>query len=388
MAPVRRRSVFFVGGFDPRAPATYHALYREQAALQAQAGGLELQVGPRRRLPSGNAAWQVRAPQAGVDTRYEILRWDGLVRSHWTQSRWRLWMDVLTATLRAPGAGVLVRLLQRHRRPAVVMALPFLLGLAATVGVPLLAWGVAAFGGLLPAAAVAMLCWAGLLHLHRAWSSDWIGRSFAFTMRLARGQVPALEPLLERHADTVAERLRSGVDDEVLVVGHSSGSLLAASIAARALARLDRAPASPLALLTLGQCIPMLGLAPDAHRFRGELRTLATAEGLSWVDIASPADACCFALTDPLAASGIDAPLRPPGQPLLRSPRFHLMFDVAEYGLRKRDRFALHFQYLMAGQRPACYDYFALTAGPLRLEERVAREGDSPGGCDGGAGGN
>ncbi|MEO5671128.1 MAG: hypothetical protein ABIR26_10595, partial [Ramlibacter sp.] len=78
MSPVRRRCVFYVSGFDPKGAGHYHALYKDQAALQAQAGGLVLDVGPRQRLAGGNPFWEVRAVEEGVEvqTHYEFMRWD------------------------------------------------------------------------------------------------------------------------------------------------------------------------------------------------------------------------------------------------------------------------------------------------------------------------
>jgi hypothetical protein len=33
----------------------------------------------------------------------------------------------------------------------------------------------------------------------------------------------------------------------------------------------------------------------------------------------------------------------------------------------------MHLQYLMAGQRPVFYDYFAITAGPMSMADRMDR---------------
>jgi hypothetical protein len=54
----------------------------------------------------------------------------------------------------------------------------------------------------------------------------------------------------------------------------------------------------------------------------------------------------------------------------MMSPRFHLMFEPALYAQMVKNKRRMHIQYLMAGQRPVLYDYFAITAGPLRLTER------------------
>jgi hypothetical protein len=49
------------------------------------------------------------------------------------------------------------------------------------------------------------------------------------------------------------------------------------------------------------------------------------------------------------------------------------MFDPAVYAQMVRNKRRMHMQYLMAGERPVLYDYFALTAGPLTLAQRLAR---------------
>lgn len=55
------------------------------------------------------------------------------------------------------------------------------------------------------------------------------------------------------------------------------------------------------------------------------------------------------------------------------SPRFAEMFDASAHRALKRDKFKLHFQYLMAGERVTDYDYFAITAGGRYLAERFAQ---------------
>ena len=49
------------------------------------------------------------------------------------------------------------------------------------------------------------------------------------------------------------------------------------------------------------------------------------------------------------------------------SPRFAEMFDASAHRALKRDKFKLHFQYLMATDLPVPNDYFAITAGPKPL---------------------
>ena len=50
------------------------------------------------------------------------------------------------------------------------------------------------------------------------------------------------------------------------------------------------------------------------------------------------------------------------------------MFSPTRYASIKRDRFHLHFQYLMASELPGDYDYTAITAGPQTLGARFASQ--------------
>ena len=46
---VRRRHVFYLSGFDPKGASYYHALYRAEAAQQAEVNGHTIEVSPRHR---------------------------------------------------------------------------------------------------------------------------------------------------------------------------------------------------------------------------------------------------------------------------------------------------------------------------------------------------
>lgn len=385
MTRVRRRCVFYLGGFDPKGAPHYHALFRQQAALQQSAGGPLLEVGERRKLPSGNSCWTVRAVDDGgpVETHYEFMRWDDIVRAHWPRHAAQLWRDVIVTTLFYLRTGALWKMFRLSWPPVVALVVPFLLAVAVLTLVPLVSvgtaflalrttgsgWAAAACG--LGAALPLLLAAVGA---ESRWNMAWMMRSYAFTRLQATGRVPALEARLDAFAEQLAHRLREGVDHEVLVVGHSSGAILACAVVARALKRLpDRPESAELSLLTLGQWIPLLGTVPSAQRFRRELAVLATHPRLAWVDFSAPPDGCCFALSDPIQGCGLHVPARLPDRPKLLSPRFSAMFDPADYRALRADRLRLHFQYLMASAHDSGYDYFRITAGAKTLERRFRR---------------
>ena len=385
--PVRRRTVFYIGGFDPKGAAHYHALYRDEAAKQALVSGLNIDVGKRQKSANGNAFWSLQAPGldgTNVQTRYEIMRWDDIVRQHWPRNQVRLVWDMLTTTALNLRTGALWHMFKLSWPPVIALVAPVALLLAVLLGAPLLAWSMFAalqgLGGLLAAlAAAGTLCgalWAGL-KLQQKYSMLWMMRSYAFTAEQARGQVPALDERLAEHARTLLAAVASGQTDEVLLVAHSSGSIMAASVLAKAL-QLDpalgrqSAQNTTVSLLTLGQWIPLLGCLPQASAFRAELQRLASADGVDWIDFGAPPDGCCFALVDPIAACGVVPTVAHTDRPKLLSPRFADMFAAPDYAALRRDRFRIHFQYLMASERAVPYDFFAITAGHLTLAQRFA----------------
>jgi hypothetical protein len=291
---------------------------------------------------------------------------------------------VLTTTVFNLRHGALQAMYELSWPPALALFMPFLLLIGVLAGAPLLAavagwvgWEMLdnVFAGLAAGgAAAAAVLWIGLA-LESRYSMYWMMRSYAFTARQATGRTPDLEARLDALAQRLAQRLAERCDDEVLVVGHSSGAIMAAAIVARSLRQLParaEGAAPALSLLTLGQWIPLLGLLPQAEGFRTELSELATVPGLDWIDFSAPPDGCCFALTDPIAGSGLAPAGRLPDRPKLLSPRFAEMFDPAGYQALRRDKFKMHFQYLMAAPRPVEYDFFRITAGARTLGARFA----------------
>jgi hypothetical protein len=189
---------------------------------------------------------------------------------------------------------------------------------------------------------------------------------YAFSARWRGAHPPNQSTRISEFADHILKALTEGAADEVLVVGHSSGAHLAIS----ALAQLFRdgrlqVESPPLALLTLGQVVPMVSFLQDAHELRADLDLLSTQEGITWVDVTAPGDGCAFAVCDPVAVSGV----APVDQcwPLVLSAAFTQTLSPELWRALRWRFFRLHFQYLCAFDRPGDYDYFRITAGPQTL---------------------
>ena len=163
---------------------------------------------------------------------------------------------------------------------------------------------------------------------------------------------------------------QSNEADELAVVGHSNGGVIASAIMARAL-ELDpdlgqRGPR--LVLLTLGSLMPAVALHPAARRMRNIVRRLAIAPTLAWVDCQSRKDVMCFANFDPVEGIGVHVGAQR-CNPRLWRVSFKEMISPEDYGRFRWNHFRVHFQYIMAGDRPAPYDYILLVGGPMAIAE-------------------
>jgi hypothetical protein len=75
---------------------------------------------------------------------------------------------------------------------------------------------------------------------------------------------------------------------------------------------------------------------------------------------------------DPIVGHGIDAgPAR--RNPTIVPVRFREIIKPEHYNLFRWKFFRVHFQFVMANERPHPYDFFMIVCGPVGLRERMAR---------------
>ena len=375
-APVRRRRVFYIPGYDPIPPRRYRELYRKESAAQAGISGYEISI-----LPSEakvRFGWGVKAGMDGaeVETQVEVLVWSDIVKDSMDQGILATYAQLVRTAVTYIGTGALFRLMRLRKGPVIAALYP--------VGFLLTQFGLALLAAWILGQGLALLhplaAWGGLVvvPLILEWFRRMDGRFFAYYLmhdyaysaRHMGANPPELEARMAEFSAEIAQALQGG-SDEVLVVGHSSGAHLGVSI----LADLIRAGQVPvegpaLAFLSLGQVVPMVSFLPRAHRLRADLAYLSTREELFWLDVTAPGDGCAFALCDPVSVSGV----APEGKrwPLVISAAFTQSLSAERWRALRWRFFRLHFQYLCAFDRPKDYDYFRITAGPQTLAQRFA----------------
>ncbi|AXC51123.1 hypothetical protein DRW48_06695 [Paracoccus suum] len=385
-APVRRRKVLYLPGYDPIPPRRYRELYRREGADQAAISGYALTLGARR--DRTGFGWGVTGKFDGqiTEAEIEVLAWSDVVAASMGRSILATYGQLAKTAWAYIGSGALWRLMRLRRGPVIAALYPVavLLGqlLLALIVAGVVWWLVARVLprfwpiGIIPAAGALWGILAGFRRLDGRLLAYYLMHDYAFTAGDGGAYPPALQDRLTRFTDRLGT-IAAEDWDEVLLIGHSSGAYLAISVMAAHL-RAGPPPERPaLGLLTLGHVVPMAAFLPRAAQLRRDLHELAGRQDIAWVDVTAPGDACSFGLCDPVAVCGV-AP-DPQHLPLVMSAAFTQTLSPQRQAELKNRWFRLHFQYLCAFDRPGDYDYFAITAGPRSLASRFAGRPPSPG---------
>lgn len=392
--PVRKRRVFYIPGYDPIHPRRYRELYRKEGADQAAVSGYDIALKPK--TGQGPYGWHVDAVMDGaaVQADIEVLVWSDIVRDSMGKSIPATYGQLIRTAWTYIASGALWRLMRLRKGPVIAALYPVLfllvqLLLALAAG-HLVGSALVYLSGFLPIRGdgtvfgahmmlenilyllgLAISAWAVLNWFKRhdgRFFAYYLMHDYAYSARWRGANPPELEARMGEFSDLIADALNADTD-EVLIVGHSSGAHLAVSILSD-LIRDGRVPLNGPALgfLSLGQVVPMVSFLPDAYRLRADLAYLSTRGELFWLDVTAPGDGCAFALCDPVAVTGG----APAGKrwPIVISAAFTQTLSPERWNELKRRFFRLHFQYLCAFDRPADYDYFRITAGPMTLSAR------------------
>ena len=376
---VFRRKVFYIPGYDPIHPRRYRELYRKEGATQARITGYDLALSPRK--GTGPYGWRV-ATTIGqrTEAEVEVLVWSDLVRSSMQQGIPATYLQLVRTAWAYIGSGALLRLMRLRKGPMIaalypigLLILELLLALLAAAGLYRLGALIhTALGAGLGLAAIPLILQLFRRHDNRVFAY-YLMHDYAYSAQ-SRGANP---PELEARMADFAARIRAALTgcDEVLVVGHSSGAHLAISILSDMIRAGLPAGHPALALLTLGQVVPMVSFLPKATRLRRDLAYLSARAEITWIDVTAPGDGCAFALCDPVAVTGV----APDGKrwPLVISAAFTQTLSPERWKALRWRFFRLHFQYLCAFDRPGDYDYFQITAGPRTLADRYRNRAPS-----------
>jgi hypothetical protein len=384
---VQHRHIIYVQGYDPRGLAQYYRMFRTELRKFGRLYQLAATISRPEVTPDGEtASWTIETKAGDWQTRtsYDFLRWEDLIKRDLAAPIWGTVFHAMWIYWRLMFGGTIARFWKAHWRFATFITYPhFVLFLEAlliagisyafeqgldALGIPD-PFSMAAAAALFVALLGTMLKYTEnqtyLLYL----LSDTI-----WTWEFSHRQRPEWDARIDRFAQHLADVTRTSDAEEIVVVGHSSGSFLGAEILARAL-KLDPnlgRHGPRVVLLTIGGNFPIVGFHAASTAFRDHLRLLAIEPSIDWIDCQSRKDVMNFFPFDPITGHGIDAGAAR-RNPTIVPVRFRDIIKPEHYNRFRWKFFRVHFQFVMANERPHAYDFFMIVCGPVPLRERMAR---------------
>jgi len=383
---VQLRHIIYVQGYDPRGLAQYYRMFRTELRKFARLYELSATLGrPQSSCNDEIASWTIESKTADWHTRtaYDFLRFEDFIQHDLASPIWRTVVQAVWIYWRMVLGGTIAQFWRANWRFATFITYPHLMLLCEALCAAGFAFvfekGLAAIGipDLLGIPAATALCFA-LLGAALKYSENqtyllYLLCDTIWTWEFSHRQRGEWDERIDRFARYLCDVARSSDAEEIVVVGHSSGSFLGTEILARAL-KLDPAlgrHGPRIMLLTLGGNYPIVGFHQVSQDFRDHLRQLAIEPSIDWIDCQARKDVMSFFRLDPIASHGIDAgPLR--HNPTIVPVRFREIILPEHYNLFRWQFFRIHFQFVMANERPHAYDFFMIVCGPIPLRERMA----------------
>ncbi|HEY2213336.1 MAG TPA: hypothetical protein VGH62_17310 [Bradyrhizobium sp.] len=383
---VQHRHIIYVQGYDPRGLAQYYRMFRTELRKFGRLYQLAATISRPQVAPDGEtASWTIETQASDWQTRtsYDFLRFEDLIQRDLASPIWRTVLHAMWIYWRLVFGGTIARFWKSHWRFATFITYPhfllFIEALCALGAAYAFGKGLDALGipGLLSVAAAAALFVATLGTMLKYTENLtyllYLLSDTIWTWEFSHRQRPEWDERIDRFAQYLANVARSSEAEEIVVVGHSSGSFLGAEILARAL-KLDPAlgrRGPRIVLLTIGGNFPIVGFHAVSQDFRDYLRLLAIEPSIDWIDCQSRKDVMNFYPFDPIAGHGIEvgASRR---NPTIVPVRFREIIKPEHYNLFRWKFFRVHFQFVMANERPHAYDFFMIVCGPIPLSERMA----------------
>jgi hypothetical protein len=318
-----------------------------------------------------------------VEAVVSILRWDDLIRPVYKSPVLPRLPRLLSVGLDLLRRGVIGKIARLDWQFASFLAYPYVMSAVALLSI--LAAGIVAgvwAASLSPFAALpAALVGAGLsgwvwLRFERRLYLRYLLEDWLFSFAHERRAEETLAGRVDAFADLIVEAAADPTIDELLVIGHSSGTFLAPEAVALAL---ERNPdlcsnRAEISLLTVGAMASLALLVDENSRYATALERLAEESGITWYEVQSRHDIMNMCPVDPIAVSGRFAARRPVWPRILRLSMPGIAMP-GQLGLfRERLRFfKIHFRFIAANERADWYDFYGMMVGPQTLAARLSQ---------------
>jgi hypothetical protein len=379
---IRNRHVLYVEGYDPQGAQGYYRLFRREWDRFRRLWPVEAHLSDLKIDSRDFAHWTIETsgPNWQVTTYYEFLRLEEFLGGNMAQplgiqlfraARWML-SDLLSGTLaRTFRASWWFAVHLIYPQVMIFVWVALVVSAGALVGVLLNSLAVVPpiVAGII-GVAVAVILFMALRPIAEGSFILQIANCWPYVREFARGKPSGYRRSIALLAERLVAAARANEADEILVVGHSAGGGVAPVIVACAYEldpELGRHGPN-IILLTLGSLLPAFALDRKAQWLRGVIRRLVLEPSLLWVDCQSRKDWMNFWHFDLFGELGID---RNKVRCDMRywQVRYRDMLSDDSYTQLQWNLFRMHYQFILANDKRAPYDYFMLICGPARIAD-------------------
>jgi hypothetical protein len=196
--------------------------------------------------------------------------------------------------------------------------------------------------------------------------NDW-----GFARDMVNRSNPVIEERYRVFAAMLGDEVAAGDYDEIVVSGHSFGSVWA--VAALALA-LQMNPAllrhRKLTFLALGSSLLKIALAPEAQFMRAWIQRVVEEPNLFWHEIQTKDDIIAFYRADPFAELRIE---KPAAEVRIDRVNYKKAMAKKRYRAMRKSFYRTHRQYILYCDIPFAFDYMLRLFGPLTSRDLAMR---------------
>ena len=374
---IERRHVFYVEGDDPLGAEGYYQLFQRELKRFLAVWSLQACLTDLGMDSYDIAHWNIEAkgPNWKVTTCYEFIRLEHFIRAKAAQPLVSQLYRAVRWTIDDLVSGATLSTFRSSWRLALVLVY---------VQIMIVIWlNLAVMGGWLAAVLVSRVTgWSALFVFAIALAIGLMALAALrplvdrlFVMRIAtgwpdfrayaRGQTTEYDRPIDVLATRIIAVVRANKADEILIVGHSAGGGIAPAAIVRAI-ELDPKLGQygpRIVLLTLGSLLSAFALHPAAERVRTTIRRLAVERSLLWIDCQMPGDILSFWDFDPVEGAGVRVGAQR-CNPFIWTIRLRGMLTKTVYQRLRWNCVRVHYQFIMANEKRAPYDYFMLVCGP------------------------
>lgn len=384
MQQVHRRRVYFIEGYEPQGAVGFHRMFQREWIRFRQTWGVGGKLSDCKILSDDIASWQIETsgPDWNVSTHYEFLRLEPLIRANLAQPFWRQLLRTARWMYDDLVSGAMLNVFRASTRMGVLLIYSQVL---------LIAWIAAALAGgwfaagafdppvsvkFILAAAFSLGAFALLYPLAAGLFINQLNNCWPYLREYARGERTGFDRSTDLLAARIVESARANAAEEILVIGHSAGAMLALTTMVKALARdPDVGRYGPrISVITVGSIMPTLALHPAAEPLRRTVAAMASERTVLWTECQSADDFMNYPGFDPVAGIGAE-PIERRCNPTVWPVPFRQMIAPAVFAKVKFNYWRMHYQYIMSNDRRASYDYYMFICGPAPFADWAAQDG-------------